>query len=154
MQIYIKLTHLFPIKPFSTPWKHQKTIYLFYLSVCFSIFYLNEVQISIYLSIYLSIYIYIYISGQKWRSKMGVIYMYNRENNVPSRLSPQWLCGHLGTWCAYFIWHKLIHFSLLLNRAIQRMGNTPNILRPRCMEQDESHPHFIFYCQLSKVTLD
>ena len=123
-----------------------KIIKSLYLSLYLSI------SLSIYLSIYL--YIYIYISGQKWRSKMGVIYMYNRENNVPSRLSPQWLCGHLGTWCAYFIWHKLIHFSLLLNRAIQRMGNTPNILRPRCMEQDESHPHFIFYCQLSKVTLD
>ena len=34
------------------------------------------------------------------------------------------------------------------------MGNTPNTLDPRCMEQVESHPHFIFYCKLSKVTLD
>ena len=54
----------------------------------------------------------------------------------------------------YSIWYKLIHFSLLLNPAIQRMGNTPNILHPRRMEQVESHPHFIFCCQLSKVTLD
>ena len=34
------------------------------------------------------------------------------------------------------------------------MGNTPNILHPRCREQDESHPHYIFYCKLSKVILD
>ena len=54
----------------------------------------------------------------------------------------------------YFIWYKLIHFSLLLNPAIQRMGNTPKILHPRHMEQVESHPHFIFYYKLSKVTLD
>ena len=54
----------------------------------------------------------------------------------------------------YSIWYKLIHFSLLLNPAIQRMGNTPNILHPRCREQDESHPHYIFYCKLSKVILD
>ena len=52
------------------------------------------------------------------------------------------------------IWYKLIHFSLLLNPAIQRMSNTLNILHPRCMEQDESHLYFIFYCNLSKVTLD
>ena len=49
---------------------------------------------------------------------------------------------------------KLIHFSLLLNPAIQRMGKTPNILHPRRMDQDESLPHFIFCCKLSKVTLD
>ena len=49
-----------------------------------------------------------YISGHKWftthrvlkshRSKMGIIYIYNHENNVPSRLSPQWLCGSSWTW--------------------------------------------------------
>ena len=54
----------------------------------------------------------------------------------------------------YSIWYKLIHFSLLLNPAIERMGKTPNILHPRRMEQVESQPHFIFYCKLSKVTLD
>ena len=52
------------------------------------------------------------------------------------------------------IWHKLIHFFILLNPAIQRMDNTPNNLHPRCMEQDEPHPHFTFYCKLFKVTLD
>ena len=45
--------------------------------------------------------VYIYISGQKWstadgvlkshRSKIGLIYMCNHENNVPSGLSLQWL---------------------------------------------------------------
>ena len=54
----------------------------------------------------------------------------------------------------YSIWYKLIHFSPLLNPAIQRMCNTLNKLRPRCREQDESHLHFIFYCKLSKVTPD
>ena len=34
------------------------------------------------------------------------------------------------------------------------MGNTLNILRPRCKEQKESQPYFIFYCKLSKITLD
>ena len=54
----------------------------------------------------------------------------------------------------YSIRYRLIYFSLLLSPAIQRMGNTPNILHTRCREQDESHPHFIFYCKLSKVILD
>ena len=49
---------------------------------------------------------------------------------------------------------ELIHFSLPLNSAIHRMGNTPNILCPRCKEQEESQPYFIFYCKLSKITLD
>ena len=31
------------------------------------------------------------------------------------------------------------------------MSNSPNILRPKCREQDESHPYFIFYCKLSKI---
>ena len=29
---------------------------------------------------------------------MSVIYICNHENNVPSRLSPQWLCGNSCTW--------------------------------------------------------
>ena len=32
------------------------------------------------------------------------------------------------------------------------MGNPPNILCPTCKEREESHPHFIFYCKLSKTT--
>ena len=48
-----------------------------------------------------------------------------------------------------------IHFFLPLNSAIHRMGNAPNILCPRCKEQKESKPYFyIFFCKLSKITLD
>ena len=54
----------------------------------------------------------------------------------------------------YSIWYKLTHFSLLLIPAIQIMGNTPNILYPKRMKQVESHLHLIFYCKLSKVSLD
>ena len=35
-----------------------------------------------------------------------------------------------------------------------RMSNAPNILCPRCKEQKESQPYFIFYCKLSKIILD
>ena len=34
------------------------------------------------------------------------------------------------------------------------MGNTPNVLCPRCKEQKESQPYFMFYYKLSKITLD
>ena len=34
------------------------------------------------------------------------------------------------------------------------MGNNANSLCPRCKEQEESHPHFIFHCRLSQTTLD
>ena len=40
------------------------------------------------------IYIYIYI----YKYKYIYIYICNHENNVPSRLSPQWLCGNSCTW--------------------------------------------------------
>ena len=29
------------------------------------------------------------------------MYICNHENNVPSRLSPQWLCGNSCTWAYY-----------------------------------------------------
>ena len=32
------------------------------------------------------------------KSKMGVIHICNHENNVPSRLSPQWLPDNSCTW--------------------------------------------------------
>ena len=58
----------------------------------------------------------------------------------------------------FFILYKLIHFSLPLNHEIRSMGNTPNILCPRCLrvnkEQKESQPYFVFYSKLSKITLD
>ena len=49
---------------------------------------------------------------------------------------------------------------LPLNPVIYRIGNTPNILCPRCKKQDESQPpppsifHFIFHCKISKITLE
>ena len=52
---------------------------------------------------------------------------------------------------AFTNWHKLIHFSL--SPALHRIGNNPNSLCPRCKEREESHPHFIFHCRLSQVTL-
>ena len=54
----------------------------------------------------------------------------------------------------YIYIYIINHFSLHLNPAIQRTGSTLNILHPRWMKQDESHSYFIFYCKLSKVTLD
>ena len=50
--------------------------------------------------------------------------------------------------------YKLINFSLPLSPVIHRMGNTSNIMRPRCKEQKDSQPYFIFYYKLSKITLD
>ena len=52
------------------------------------------------------------------------------------------------------IWQKFIHFCLPLNPGIHKMDNSPNIICPRCREQDEPHTRFIFHCQLSKTTLD
>ena len=34
------------------------------------------------------------------------------------------------------------------------MGNKPSTLCPRCKEQKESQPYFMFYCKLSRITLD
>ena len=50
--------------------------------------------------------------------------------------------------------YKLMNFFLPLNTAIQRMSNEANIMCPRCKEQKESQPYFIFYFKLSKITLD
>ena len=54
----------------------------------------------------------------------------------------------------FSIWYKLIHFSLPLNPALHRMGTNLDSLCPRCKEREESHPHFIFLCRLSQITLD
>ena len=60
------------------------------MCVCVCVY---SVYIYIYICIYIYIYIYVYI----------YIYIYtcicNHENNVPSWLSPQWLCGNSCT-CA------------------------------------------------------
>ena len=34
------------------------------------------------------------------------------------------------------------------------MGHAANILCPRCKEQKDSQPYFIFYCKLYKIALD
>ena len=34
------------------------------------------------------------------------------------------------------------------------MGNAPKILCPKCKDQGESQPYFIFHCKLSKITLN
>ena len=61
-------------------------------------------------------------------------------------------------WCTaiYFqaILYKFIHFSLPLNPAIHRMDKAQNILCLRCKEKKEYQPCFIFYCKLSRITLD
>ena len=41
-----------------------------------------------------------------------------------------------------------------MNPALHRMGTNPDSLCTRCKEQEESHPHFIFHCRLSQITLD
>ena len=53
-----------------------------------------------------------------------------------------------------FIWYKHIYFSLPLNPAIHRMGNTPNILCPRCKGQEESKPCFTFFVSFPKLLWD
>ena len=50
-------------------------------------FYLCTYMVYVHIYTYI-IYIYIYT----------YIYICNHESNVPSRLSPQWLCGNSCTW--------------------------------------------------------
>ena len=69
----------------------------------------SYIYIYIHTHIYIYIYIYIHISSHKWsmthrvlrslRSKMSIIYMQS-WNNVPSGLSPEWLCGYSCTWAS------------------------------------------------------
>ena len=54
----------------------------------------------------------------------------------------------------FSLWYKLAHFSLPLNPAIHRMGNSSTPICPRCKEYDEIHPHFLFRCKLSQTTLN
>ena len=54
----------------------------------------------------------------------------------------------------FSLWYKLTHFSLPLNPAIHRMGNSSTPICPRCKEYDETHPHFLFRCKLSQTTLN
>lgn len=50
--------------------------------------------------------------------------------------------------------HKFIKYPLPLIPAINRTGNSLNILCSRSRELDESHPRFIVLCKLSQNTLD
>ena len=64
---------------------------------------------------------------------------------------------------AFFLFEMNLTIFVPLNPAIYRIGNEPNILRPRCKKKDESHCtlppplptiHFNFYCKISQITLD
>ena len=52
-------------------------------------------------------------------------YICNPENNVPSRLSPQWLCGNSCTWAHdvyyknYYIYYKYILLYMLQKLSLQ-----------------------------------
>ena len=48
-------------------------------------------------------------------------------------------------WWKFFVWYKLIYISL--NPAIHRMGYAPNILCPRCKEQEEFQTLFYILLQ-------
>ena len=61
---------------------------------------LSQIDIYIYIMLYI-IYCYIYI-----------ISCYH-ENNVPSWLPPQWLCGNSSTW-AHDVWYIYIYYILVL----------------------------------------
>ena len=103
------------------------------------------------------IYISTNISGHKWstthrvlkshRSKMSVIYMQSwKQCSLPVITTMAlWQVMYLGTWCTYSIWYKLIHFSLLLNPTIQRMGNTPNILIKPHLTSIDLNRQFLIY---------
>ena len=75
--------------------------------------------------------------------------------DIWSKTFSHWL--EMFWWVASYIfsiWYKLIYFSFpFWNPAIHRMGNAPNILCPRCKEQEESQPYFILHCKLYKITL-
>ena len=87
-------------------------IYIYiYMCVCVCMCVSVSVSVCLCLCLCLCMYsfnVYVYIRGQKssvthrvlksHRNKTGVIYMYNHENNVPSRLSSQWLCGKSCIW--------------------------------------------------------
>ena len=60
-------------------------VYIIYIYVIFYVIYIYNIYIYMCVCIYIYI-IYIYIC-------MYILYICNHENDVPSRLSPQLLCG-------------------------------------------------------------
>ena len=93
--IYIRTTYIYVI--------YMYNIYM-KIYICICKMYLIYISIHIYLYIFIYIYIYIYICICMYIH----IYICYHENNVPSRLSPQWLRGNLCTWarddCFCEIW--------------------------------------------------
>ena len=65
--------------------------------------YLHYLHTYIYVYVYIYIYINIYI----------YIYICNHESNMPSRLSPQWLCGSSCIWAHDALGHTLCFGSLM-----------------------------------------
>ena len=51
------------------------------------------------------------------------IYMFYHKNNVPSRLSPQWLCDNSFTW-ANDVWlYILLHIIYMTNSSVILLAN-------------------------------
>ena len=83
---------------------YNKYIYIY---IYIYIIYIRHI-IYLYIYIYIYIYIFIYILTSEVIIHIYIIYMYiyiyifiyicSHENNVTSRLSPQWLCGNSCTW--------------------------------------------------------
>ena len=99
-----KARNIFVSKTFSCrSWKKRESLNSKFIVV---LFILLRIILSLlncnYLLIGIYIYIYIYI------------YICNHENNVPSRLSPQWLCGNSCTWAHDVRLRIYIYITLIL----------------------------------------
>ena len=75
---------------------------------------ISHSRISIYLSIYL--YIYNVVISDPWhtvlkphRNNCNIYVIMNHENDVPSRLSPPWICGNSCSWA-----HMMHSYALLM----------------------------------------
>ena len=55
---------------------------------------------------------------------------------------------------SWYIFYLIKNYSFLSNPVIQEMDKAPNILCPRCKEEEGSQSYFIFHCKLSKITPD
>ena len=105
---------------------------------------------------------YIYISGHKWsmthrmlKSHRSNIYIYiyicNHENNVPFRLSPQWLCGNSCTWAYHvrFTWctwlHIYIYIYIYFFFLFFFLENTPYLEDPSFLLKKSPSLFWLFY---------
>ena len=57
------------------------------------------------------------------------IYICNHENNVPSWLSPQWLCGNSSTWAHYV--RYMVHM-LLVPKSVQQAKAVIQVIIVNC----------------------